>query len=222
MENYKKTLIIDLSGKAGAGKTYIKDKLIQYLSSEYRCIDFSNYILSVNDFTIFVVSKPLNFLYSIFFIFMFIPKGYKWLSACLRWWIKMQIMIMKSKTLNSDFVFIDEGIFRRISLLRMHSLRRIPFEKTPSIFRKNFLYPDITIFVTANYDTCETRRMERDRGTGRFKQPVDRKKGLVVIEDLKNDIAFAEKEGIVKVLQYHNEGEFKSSLATEVIALKKG
>ncbi|MCM8761937.1 MAG: hypothetical protein NC905_05445 [Candidatus Omnitrophica bacterium] len=216
MENSKKPLIIDLSGKAGAGKTYVKDNLIQHLSSKYRCIDFSSYILSVNDFITFIVSMPLNFLCSILFVFMFIPKGYKWLSACLRWWIKMQIMIMKSRTLNGDFVFIDEGLFRRISLLRMHSLRRAPFEKTPHFFRKNFLYPDITIFVTADYDTCEARRMERDKETGRFKLPGNKRKGILVVEDLKRDIVFAEKKGIVKVLRYYNEGEFNVSLIDEI------
>lgn len=220
MDNSIKPLIVDLSGKAGAGKTYVKDKLIEHLSCEYKCVDLSDYILSVKDFVVFVISKPINFLLSVLFVFLFIPKGYSWLSTCLRWWVKIQVMIMKGKTLTCDFVFIDEGLFRRISLIRMHSFRRVLFKNIPVLFRNNFFYPDITVFVTAGYDICEYRRMNRDKGKRRFKLPGNKKKGLIVIEDLERDIEFAEKKGIVKILRYHNEGEFDTSLRAEILKVK--
>ncbi|MCX8082785.1 MAG: hypothetical protein N3D17_05265 [bacterium] len=222
MDSFKRPLIIDLSGKAGAGKTYVKDKLIQYLSPGYKCVDLSDYILTEKDFLDFVISRPVSFFLSILFVLLFIPKGYRWMCTCLRWWIKMQIMIIKGKSLKCDFVFIDEGLFRRISLIRMYSFRRVLFENIPVLFRKHFLYPDITVFVMANYDMCEKRRMERDRNTNRFKLPGNKRKGLIIIDDLGKDIDYAEKTGIVKVLRYNNEREFEMSVLAELLRMKDG
>ena len=133
----------------------------------------------------------------------------------------MQMKIIKGRALDCDFVFIDEGFFRRVSLLRMRSFRKTSFGNTPALFRKTFFYPDMTIFVTADYDLCENRRMGRDRGTSRYAMPEDKREGLVIMEDLKNDIEFAEKTGIVKILRYHNEEEFNTSLITETIKARK-
>lgn len=221
MNDVKSSLIIDLSGKAGAGKTYLKNKLIQTLSPEYKCIDLSDYVFSVKDFVDFFIYKPFLFFSSVAFVFLFIPKKYKDLSVNLRRWVKMQMKIIKGRALDCDFVFIDEGFFRRVSLLRMRSFRKTSFGNTPALFRKTFFYPNMTIFVTADYDLCENRRMGRDRGTSRYAMPGDKREGLVIMEDLKNDIEFAEKTGIVKILRYHNEEEFNTSLITEIIKARK-
>lgn len=95
MCNFKRPIIIDFSGKAGSGKTYVKNKLIENLSSNYKCIDLSSYILKPKDFLKLFFNTPKTFFASLFFVFICFPKGYKSLTSSMRMWFNIQIIIKK-------------------------------------------------------------------------------------------------------------------------------
>lgn len=217
----KKTTIIDFSGKAGAGKTYVKNEILKRLSVDHKCLDLSDYVLSVREHFNFFLTAPSATTASLAFILFSVPRSYRAMCRMLRTWFSIQIKIKKALTLNCGFFFIDEGLLRKLSLMRAHTLRKFTFEGLPAFIKKSFFYPDLTVFVTADFDLCEKRRMARDAGTKKFKPRGPQKRGLTAVEELQRDILAAEKSGFAKVIPYDNNGEFDVSIIEQIYNLRK-
>lgn len=217
----RNSLIIDFSGKAGAGKTFVKNGLLKSLSSGNRCLDLSDCALTAKEHFQFFLAVPGAALVSLAFILSAVPRSYADMCRMMRTWFSIQIRIWKAANTDYDFYFIDEGFFRKLSLMRTHALRKPGFDELPAFVKSNLLYPDLTVLVTADFDLCESRRMARDSGTVKFRPRGPRKSGLAAVSGLEKDILDAEESGFVKVLRYDNNGIFDASLADRVTAFKK-
>jgi len=177
----------------------------------------SDTTLSVKDHFRFFLTEPAAAMVSIAFILLYVPRSYNAMCRLLRTWFSIQIRIWKSREAERDFSFIDEGFLRKLSLMKRGVLRKISFRDIPWFIKKKFLYPDITVHVTADFDICEERRMLRDTGTNKFKPRGPRKSGLEMIAGLEKDILNAEKEGFVRVIRYDNNAGFNNSIIDTVV-----
>ena len=214
----KKKLIIDFAGQWGAGKTYVKNRILKHLSETHKCCDLSDYILSVKDTCDFLISSPLTCIASVAFIAECIPKNYSAMCRLLRIWFNTQIKIKKAASLEHDFFFVDEGVFQRFRHIRSLSIRKKTFEKIPDFIKRSFFYPDLTIFITTDFDISEKRRLRRDSGKKKFRKKALKTNALKTLGLLGEDLLAAQNKGFIKTLTYNNniDGQFDISLLNKI------
>ncbi len=107
----KKPLVIDFVGRAGSGKTYIKNRILEHLSDRYRCVDLSEYSVTAKDYGNFALNAPESFMSSLFLILFNIPRSYASMLKLFRKWFACQIKINRAHSMNCDIVANDEGLF---------------------------------------------------------------------------------------------------------------
>jgi len=211
-----KPVIIDFVGRAGAGKTYVKNQFFRRLSSDYRCLDLSDTDVTIGDYCNFIISAPSAFIASLSLIFFNIPRSYLSMLKLFRKWFACQIKIRKASTLNYDFVTNDEGLFIWWGWLTDLTLRKITFERLSDRMKRSFFYPDITVFVTADFSLSEFRRKRRDldkRSVESKKKEERIFKGLKII---KKNLLAAEEMEVTKVIYYNNDMDSGVSLVDKI------
>jgi len=215
----KKPVIIDFVGKSGAGKTFVKNQLLKHMTADRTCFDISDIKITAKDCFAFFLTAPKTCLASLALIFFNIPNSYYSMLKLLKKWFTAQIKIQKASTLNHDVVLNCEGLFIRINWIRKRTLKKVTIETMPDSIKKKFFYPDITIFVTADFDLSEHRRLQRNFAEKKNFRPKRAKKNSVFnfLKYLQQDLLAAEKSGLIKkVLYYNNDGDFDISLVEQI------
>ncbi|HNS32381.1 MAG TPA: hypothetical protein PKN36_05350 [bacterium] len=215
--NCKKRVIIDFAGKAGVGKTYVKNKILEHICSCYNCIDLSDARIKAIDCFYFIWNAPGVLLASLALVFSNVPETYWGMFRALKKWLAFQIQLQKVSRTDCGVAVIDESFLGWLGWIRNRTLKKITFERMPFSMKKRFFYPDITVFVKADYDLCETRRTLRDierKRKRRFKRA--KYLGLQSLNYLEKDLRSAEDEGFIKVVIYENKGKFDNSILKEI------
>jgi hypothetical protein len=213
----KRPVTIDFSGGACTGKTFVKNEILRRFHTNYRCMDLSEKKLGVFDYIGFPFRAPASFLASLAYIIIGIPRGYIATFKITKKWLTMQIKINNASRSDTDMAFLDEGFFKWMSNIREYSLRKITFGEIPACIRRNLIYPDISVFVAADFDTVQRRKIIRGL--------TPEKKGDKMVDRFQRyqnsrllDILAAEREGFIKAIYYDNSGNFNISLSEEIIS----
>jgi hypothetical protein len=215
-------LIIDFVGRAGAGKTHVKNELLKELSEEYKCVDLSEACVTAKDYLDFIFTAPGAFLSSLKLILFNIPRSYPSMLKLFRKWFRTQIKLKKAHALDCDCVMNDEGLFIWWNWITNNTLKKITFCALPDDVKKEFFYPDLVFSVTADFGISEERRLKRDAGRKSSKKASKKKHIYDGQKLLLNNLQKAEKLGLVKVVNYNNEGRPDISLFNDIRAWIKG
>ncbi len=157
----KKSVIIDFAGSSCSGKTHVKNELMKHLCTDHRCIDFSECRMTCGDCFGFIFGSPATCVASMMLVLSGVPRGYGTAFKLLKKWFTVQIKTRKASRMEADFVFLDEGFFKWLGNIGNKCFRKISFERLHPLVRKNLFYPDITIFVDADFDTVQRRKILR-------------------------------------------------------------
>ncbi len=218
-------LVIDLVGKSGAGKTYVKQMLMEELSGRHTCVDISDERVSAIDYLDFILTSPGAFAASIMLVAGHVPVTFRKTLKLMRKWMGTQVRLKKAVSLECDFVLNDEGLFIWLQWIRGGTLRNFSFRTLSRAAKESFYYPGLTLFVTADFGLSEERRIARDTGKKRHRNKKLEKKEekvlSVFLNNLGEDLAAAHEEGFFRVIRYNNTGNFDRSLIDKILAFKE-
>ena len=149
-------MIIEFTGFAGVGKSYLKNLLYDELKKENievlkdKSFSKANYLSFFNLFLLF---------YSFYYSYCLKPKNFKkWIKSSIVWY-KIQVKYKYYKNFEG-IILIDEGYVHKFRFLRRNSkLKNLSLQ---TVYNDKFYLPDTIILVETDIETLKSQVKNRD------------------------------------------------------------
>ncbi len=186
--------IIEFTGLAGSGKSYLKGLLNKEL--ETKGIETNNEQLGFLDF--FQLRSWVVIYYSLKTIIRSKPKSLRCFLKSFIYWLKVQLVFAKTR-MKGGVLLVSEGVVHKVRLLRRNSKYRFMLKDLEKDELNNIVLPNMVVLVNADESDIKQRRLKRDNiNLESMREAIKR------IELTKTDMAVLETTQNVGCLEFNN------------------
>lgn len=152
----KNTIIVDFSGLAGSGKTYVCKRICENLKIQGIIVKTLG-DMRINPVWLIVAGLPVLFK-TVFFVLRCKPVSWTCAKSAAMSWFKMQMKILYFRK-QGGVALIDEGYLHMFRKIRRCSGRNIVLR---DVYLPIFIEPDLTVITEAEPEAIASRRASRD------------------------------------------------------------